>query len=233
MKKYVLEGPEKIEIREAAMPQPADDELLIKVKYVGICGSDIHLYNGDYKAPHRYPLLLGHEWAGIVEKAGKNAKGFKEGDILTGDCSCFCGKCANCSVDKNMCEHLEKFGLTIDGATAEYIIRDVRHVYKAPKGSKIELVCLAEPLSVAARMIERIKSMTTDLKNKRVLIYGGGLTGTAALMLLTLREGCENVDLIELSEYRTDIARSLGPEYPTLRSCTRKRTLITKRCTTK
>ena len=196
------------------MPQPADDELLIRVKYVGICGSDI-IFTTAITTPRTAILFCSDtNGPGSSKRPEKKAAGFIKGDMVTGDCSCFCGTCVNCGMDKNMCENLEKFGITIDGASAEYILRSTRHAYKAPPGSDIELLCLAEPLSFVARLIERIKAQTTDFKNKKVLVYGGGLIGMAALMLLKLREGCKNVDMFDLSEYRIEFGRALGANIP-------------------
>lgn len=131
---YILKEPKCVEPQEGPKPVPQGHDALIRIQYVGICGSDIHLFNGSYNGPHSYPMRFGHEWSGVVEAVGSDVTAVKVGDVVTGDCSRFCGKCPSCGKDRNLCEHIEKFGITIDGASAEYILRDEKYLYKAPEG---------------------------------------------------------------------------------------------------
>ena len=214
MKKYTLMEPNRIEVQELPIPKPGKGEVLIRVKYVGVCGSDVHLFNGSYNGPFSYPMLFGHEWSGIVETAGEGVTAFAPGDMVTGDCSKYCGHCDNCQTNKNLCRNIEKFGITIDGASAEYIVRDARYVYHAPEGSDLKLLSLTEPVAVAAAMITKIKRAMPDIAKRKVLIFGGGPIGAAALMLLKLAEGCEHVDLFDIAKSRCDTARQLGADIP-------------------
>lgn len=215
MVSYILEEPKKIRAVETKIPVPTDTEVLIHVKYVGICGSDIHLFNGTYNAPHSYPLRFGHEWSGVVEAVGKNVTKVSVGDSVTGDCSQYCGVCPMCAKDKNLCAHIEKFGITVDGATSEYIIRDEKYVYKAPEGVGLSHLCLTEPVAVAAHLIEKVrKSVPEGFIDKRVLVLGGGVIGMSALMLFIHMEGCKQVELYDLSEHRTEIAKSENAVIP-------------------
>ena len=156
MKAYVLESKEKIKVVEKKIPDVKKNEVLIKVTNIGLCGSDIHLFKGTYSGPFKYPMLFGHEWSGIVSKVGSNVKKVKPGDKVTGDCSRYCGACELCGVDKNLCENIEKFGITIDGASAEYIIRKEKYIYKAPQDLDLDLICLSEPIAVSAHLISKI-----------------------------------------------------------------------------
>lgn len=213
---YILEKPGALNAVETDIPAPGDNEVLIRVKYVGICGSDIHLFQGTYSAPHSYPMRPGHEWSGIVEGIGKNVTKVSVGDWVTGDCSKYCGVCPMCAKDKNLCAHIEKFGITIDGATSEYIVRDEKYVYKAPEGLELKHLCLSEPVAVAAHLIEKIrKNVPEGFADKRVLVLGGGVIGMSALMLMIHMEGCSQTELYDLSEYRTGIAKSEGARIPT------------------
>lgn len=213
-KEYILEAPKTVLCKERELLPPGKEEVLVRVYNVGICGSDIHLYNGSYNGPHQYPMLFGHEWAGVVQQVGKGVTKFKKGDQVTGDCSRYCGVCPNCKQDKNLCEHVEKFGITIDGASSEYIIRSQEYIYKAPLNMNRDLLCLCEPVAVAAHLIEKIKKTVDDIADKRILVMGGGVIGMAAMMLLLYMEQCQQVELYDLSQYRTNIAASCGAVIP-------------------
>ena len=214
MKAYIYQAPQNIQIVDQEKPVPEPGQLLIKVKDIGICGSDISLFKGTYSGPHKYPLLFGHEWSGIVEGVGSNVTGFKIGDKVTGDCSKYCGQCEYCKSDKNLCEHIEKYGITIDGASAEYIARDAKYVYKAPDDLDLDLICLTEPVSVAAHMIKKITHIAGDISNKKILIMGGGPIGIASLMLLKKFYNCRDVSLYDIVKSRTELAASLGAAIP-------------------
>lgn len=215
MIEYVLEKPGIVTPTEKEIPDIKPEEVLIKVKYIGICGSDIHLYHGTYQGPHNYPMLFGHEWAGEVAAVGNNVTLVRVGDLVTGDCSRYCDSCINCETDKNLCQNIEKFGITVDGASGEYIVRNQRYVYKGETGISDKLLCLSEPVAVAAHLIEKVKHVCADgLKHKKILVYGGGVIGMSAMMLLKNMYGCEQLSLYDLSEYRTGIARDSGAEIP-------------------
>ncbi len=214
MKAYICQSPQNIEIVNREKPVPRENQVLIKVKNIGICGSDVSLFKGIYSGPHNYPLLFGHEWSGIVEEVGNGVENLKVGDKVTGDCSRYCGECEYCKIDKNLCEHIEKYGITIDGASAEYIVRDVKYVYKAPEELDFDLICLTEPIAVAAHMIKKITRITSDLVDKNILIMGGGPIGLASLMMLKRAYNCSNVDLYDIVKNRTDLALKLGARKP-------------------
>lgn len=210
MKAFYIEAPNKITQKEINIASLQSDEVLVKVFFVGLCGSDTHLYKGSYGGPAGYPLLFGHEWSGMVEKVGENVTTLKRGDKVTGDCSRFCGDCENCQIDKNLCSRIEKFGITIDGASSEFIVRKEKHLYKAPEDIALELLCLAEPVSVAFHLIDKIISRTGGLERKNILILGAGSIGIAALMLLKRRFRCRNVSQFDIAKNRTVLAQKLG-----------------------
>lgn len=214
MKAYVLKEPGKLEAQQREVSQPGPEEVLIRVTNVGICGSDIHLYKGTYNGPQNYPILFGHEWSGIVEKTGERVTKVKPGDKVTGDCSRYCGHCDHCSQDRNLCRTIEKFGITIDGASAEYIVRDQQYIYRADPSADLEVLALTEPIAVAKHLLEKIRKQGGVFQGKKVLIYGGGAIGQAALLLLRLYYGCEQVELSDLIEYRTKMAEEFGARIP-------------------
>ena len=214
MKAYYLQAPNKIGSVEKDRPPIHDHDVLVRVSNVGICGSDFHLYKGTYSGPFRYPMLFGHEWSGVVEAVGPGVKAFKKGDKVTGDCSRFCGSCENCRLDRNLCLGIEKFGITTDGASAEYIARDAKYLYKAPDSMSLELLCLAEPMAVAFHLINRLKKQVPRIQEKKILIFGGGAIGISAFMILNKHLACPQVSLFDISTYRSSFARHIGAHIP-------------------
>lgn len=209
-KEYVLSRPGKIVTRESILQNIAEDEILIKVDRFGLCGSDIHLYNGTYAGPHSYPMLIGHEWSGQIVEIGSKVKEFSVGDLVTGDCSKYCGKCNLCGIDKNLCENIEKFGITIDGASSEYIVRNQKYVYKTDGTIPLDTLCLSEPFAVSAHLIDRIKSIVKTFESLKVLVLGGGIIGASSALLLKFTENVNDVVLNDLSSYRKNTMESLG-----------------------
>lgn len=218
---YVLKQPHCVSPVEEIKPVPAGHEVLVRIKNVGICGSDIHLFHGTYNGPHSYPMKFGHEWSGVVEATGELVTSVKPGDLVTGDCSRFCGSCAACETDRNLCSHIEKFGITIDGSSTEYILRDEKYLYKSPAGMDETLLCLTEPVAVAAHLLRKIRRILPGgFAGKRVLVYGGGVIGMSAMMLLRHMEGCEQVELYDLAASRVAIAASEGAHIPAAEALT-------------
>lgn len=212
---YILKEPKCVEAQEGPKPVPQGREVLVRIRYVGICGSDIHLFNGTYNGPHSYPKRFGHEWSGVVEAVGSEVTRVEVGDVVTGDCSRYCGACPSCEVDKNLCQHIEKFGITVDGASADYILRDEMYLYRAPEGLDIKHLCLSEPVAVAAHLVEKVrKAVPSGFADKRVLVLGGGVIGMSALMLLLHMENCRQAELYDLAESRTALARGEGARIP-------------------
>lgn len=215
MVEYVLRGPRQIEAVTKEIPAPTGTEVQIRIHSVGICGSDIHLFKGTYSAPHSYPMLFGHEWMGTVTAVGEDVTGFAPGDLVTGDCARYCGTCSNCAADKNICSHIEKFGITVDGASAEYILRDERYLYKAPEGIRKDLLCLAEPVAVAAHLLGKVQRVLGGgFEGQRVLVMGGGVIGMSAAMLLRHMKGCVSVSLYDISSHRAQVAAAAGMQIP-------------------
>ena len=111
------QAPKQMEVVEEAIKEPGEGQVLIRIDNFNLCGSDLRIYEGTYSGPMRYPIYVGHEWAGRVEAIGHGVKHLKAGDPVTGDCSLWCGTCPYCAHDKNLCEKIEKVGMTRDGAS--------------------------------------------------------------------------------------------------------------------
>lgn len=211
----VLKGNREAEIVAQQVPPPTGRQVLIKTHSVGLCGSDMSLYSGKYEGPKNYPIFFGHEWAGIVEAVGPDVTKVRPGDKVTGDCSIFCDACEFCPRDKNLCKTIEKFGITIDGASRQYFLQDERYIYRADPAAELDLVALSEPLAVGAHAVRRVAELRPNLRQEKILVMGGGTIGLACFFALKYIEQCEHVELYDLVAARVTKAIELGAAEPT------------------
>jgi threonine dehydrogenase-like Zn-dependent dehydrogenase len=210
-----LEGEKRAEIVATDVVAPAGSQVLIRSHAVGLCGSDIALYLGTYEGPRNYPIYFGHEWSGTVEAVGPKVTHLRPGDKVTGDCSIYCGACEFCARDRNLCQKIEKFGITIHGASRQFFLQDERYLYRADPGADLDLVALSEPLAVGAHAVRRVRQLRPRFEKERVLVLGGGTIGLSCFFALKQLAGCEYVELYDLVESRVVEAVGLGAAEPT------------------
>jgi L-iditol 2-dehydrogenase len=206
----VLKGGKRAEIVTVEVGPPTGSQVLVRTYAVGLCGSDMALYDGSYGGPKNYPIYFGHEWSGIVEAIGPEVTQVKPGDKVTGDCSIFCGECEFCAWDKNLCQHIEKFGITINGASRQYFLQDEEYVYRADPEADLDLVALSEPLAVGAQAVRRVREVRPNLMHEKILVLGGGTIGLSCFFGLKYIEGCDHVELFDLVNSRAEKALRLG-----------------------
>lgn len=206
----VLKGNREAEIVAEPAPLPTGRQVLIRTHAVGLCGSDMSLYSGKYEGPKNYPIYFGHEWSGLVEAVGPAVTKVKPGDKVTGDCSIFCDDCEFCPQDKNLCKTIEKFGITIDGASRQFFLQDERYVYRANPAADLDLIALSEPLAVGAHAVRRVAEVRPNLRQEKILVMGGGTIGLASFFALKYIEQCEHVELFDLVQARVAKAIELG-----------------------
>lgn len=207
----VICEPGVITLEERPIPSPALDEILVEVQYVALCGSDVKLFAGTYTAPHRYPVVVGHEWLGKVIRTGEHVIDLMPGDVVTGDCSVFCGTCEMCAVNKNHCEQIEKSGITVDGKCANYISVKRLHVYKCPPTDDIKPLVLTEPMSVSVTgIVCRVPDSVLQRAKKAVVLGGGGI---GILATLVLREfPVSKIVVVDIAQDKLDLIDSFGLE---------------------
>lgn len=213
MKGLLLKGPKQVEIVEEEIKEPREGQVLIRIDNFNLCGSDLRIYEGTYSGPMKYPIFIGHEWAGRIEAVGKDVKGLKPGDHVTGDCSLWCGTCSYCLENKNLCEKIEKVGMTRDGASREFFLQEAKYVYPADQ-LDLQVLSLAEPLSVVCHAASSGERMMGTLSGRRILILGGGNMGIALLMVLRKIFGCSSIDLYDPIPLRMQKALELGARRP-------------------
>jgi threonine dehydrogenase-like Zn-dependent dehydrogenase len=188
---------------------PQGSQVLARVETVGICATDLALFNGSYSAPHRTPICFGHEWAGVVEAVGPDVRHLRPGNRVTGECSLWCGACDRCKQNKNLCRRIEKFGITVDGAARDRVLLQERHLHLAPLDLGSDLLALAEPLAVCHQGLVAGGLGQEEHAPQRVLIIGGGMIGQGCALLARRMFGCD-VLLHDLQAARRKRAGDLG-----------------------
>lgn len=207
MKAIELLNPWDVSCVELPMPEPKDEEALIKVKAVGICGSDIGAFRGTNSLVS-YPRILGHEIAGEIVSIPSNAKGLKVGDRVVVDPYLYCGHCYPCSIGRtNCCVNLHVLGVHVDGGMAEYFCHPASMLVKIPDGMSYTQAALAEPLTISLHGIHRGGLKAGEF----CTIIGAGPIGLVAGMIA--QEYGAHAILIDLVQGRLDFAKKLGIEY--------------------
>ena len=210
MKAAVYHGKKNIKIENVPVREISDDEVLIKVAYCGVCGTDVHIYNGDGGAfAVTPPLIPGHEFSGVIEKVGGAVKNLQIGDHVSGDPNIMCGKCYFCRNGmEHFCTDNIGVGTTVDGGFAELVAMKASHVFKVPKDLNLLYAAMSEPVSCCVHGIDLCKIKHGDT----VLIMGGGPIGMISLQLAKLA-GAGLVILSEPVEEKRNLAKKLGADW--------------------
>jgi L-iditol 2-dehydrogenase len=207
MKAAVFEKVGVIKVKEVPIPEIGDDEVLIKVKNTGICGTDWSIYNGWYSAD-KLPMIAGHEFSGVIARIGKKNNGFKEGDRVTADINMSCGTCFYClHGQKLLCDNFTQLGIHTDGTFAEYVKAPVSLLHKLPDNLSFEEGAFIEPVSC---VIHAAKAMDACLGSS-VAIIGCGL-GVLHARMAVLR-ACAPVIIFGDNRKRLQIAKDMGADY--------------------
>lgn len=212
MKALKLTGPNRFEYTDEPIPEIKPDEVLIKVKAVGICGSDLHGASGE-SGRRIPPIVMGHEAAGVIESVGGAVSGFKPGERVTFDSTVYCGKCRFCRQGLiNLCENRRVMGVSCDeyrqnGAMAEYVSVPEHILYHIPDSMRTEHAAMIEPLSVALHAA----NLTPVKINDACAIVGTGVIGLLALQAMRIR-GCGKIIAVDVNEDRLALAQKLGAD---------------------
>ncbi|SHH66290.1 alcohol dehydrogenase catalytic domain-containing protein [Clostridium grantii] len=171
-----LTSARKIEMFEEDIPKIKNsDDVLVQVKAVGICGTDLHIFQGE-RADVQLPRVMGHELSGIVQEVGSNVTGLKVGDRVALDPVFACNVCNICATGhENVCDNVKCFGVQMDGGFQDYIVVGEKHLYAFDPSITFEQAALAEPFSIAANIHSRTMTTAED----KVVIMGSGTIGLA------------------------------------------------------
>ncbi len=209
MKSSVFYAKHDMRIEEREIPTPGAHDVLINVKACGICGTDVHIYEGDPgSADVTGPQILGHEFSGVVTGVGEAVKNFKVGDRVCVDPNWYCGCCTPCRDGVvHYCENMLSYGVTLDGGFAEYCAVNERQVYLLGDKTSYEQGAMVEPLGCCLHGIDMCEIQSGD----SVVVIGGGMIGLLMLQLAKL-EGAAKVALLEPVQAKRDVALGMGAD---------------------
>ena len=208
MLQQVMTAPGEISFREIDIPSIADDEVLVRIRMIGICGSDIHVYHGKH-AFTKYPITQGHEVSGDIVEVGSDVTGFRIGDKVTIEPQVVCGKCHPCRHGKyNLCEELKVMGFQTTGTASTYFAVHQGKVTKLPQEMSFEEGAMIEPLAVAVHAVKRLG----DIKGLNIAVIGAGPIGNLVAQAAKAF-GATGVLITDISEYRLNLAKDCGVDY--------------------
>jgi L-gulonate 5-dehydrogenase len=216
MKAAVLKEYGNIVMEEVAKPALMKNNVLVRVKYASICGSDQHIFRGEFHPRTRLPLIPGHEFAGVIEEIGSDVKNFSTGEKVTVDPIIWCGTCAACKAGHYpACSSLRLIGIDLDGGFAEYVSVPSHMIYRIPEHISDEHAALVEILSIGFHASAR-----ADLgKNDDILIMGSGKVGNSILHAAkTITSG--KIIVADILNERLSIASSAFPDIYTVNTTT-------------
>jgi 2-desacetyl-2-hydroxyethyl bacteriochlorophyllide A dehydrogenase len=207
MKALVAYGVKKLGWEERPIPEPGPGEVLLKPRAIGLCGSDIHLFNGTH--PYRiYPNIFGHEVSSWVVKAGEGVSNFSERDHVVLEPYVYCGTCYPCRIGRNnCCSRMKTIGVTVPGAMADYFVAPARHLYQVPRDLDPKAASLAEPLGVGFHATTRGNVQ----KGEKVFIIGAGAIGLS--VLAAAKQKGAHVAVSDLIDRRLEVATAMGADF--------------------
>ena len=205
MKSLIVVEPGSARVEEQPVPKCAANEILIRVDASGVCGTDVHIFRGEYLGS--YPIVPGHESAGVVEAIGSEVSGYKPGDSVSFEPNISCGVCRAClSNRENFCEQWQGIGVTKPGSMAEYVIAPETNVF-GTTGLDPEVACFMEPLSCVLHGIEKAEIRLGD----NILILGAGPIGNLLLQCARLL-GVAQATVLERNKSRLALAAASGAD---------------------
>src|SRR5881394_460187 len=210
MKALLLSSYKNLELADLPAPTPAPDEVLIRVAACGICGSDVHGYDGS-SGRRIPPIVMGHEAAGVIAAVGSAVENFSSGDRVTFDSTVYCGECPNCRRGNvNLCDHRQVLGVSCGdyrraGAFAEFVAVPARVVHRLPDGLPYAEAAMLEAIAVALHAV----SLAQIPGDATVLVIGAGTIGILILQALHAA-GCSRVFVTDVDSVRLDLARQVG-----------------------
>ncbi len=205
MRQAVMTAPGRIEFRKVAKPVPGADELVVRIRRIGICGSDIHVYHGLHPYTS-YPVVQGHEVAGTVEAAGADVRGFAPGDRVVVMPQVTCGVCYPCRAGLyHICDSLRVMGFQTGGAAQDYFAVKAAMTLHVPDAVALDQAAMIEPLAVVVHALARFGGV----RGKSVAVLGAGTIGNLAAQAAGAM-GASKVLITDVSEYRLEKARRAG-----------------------
>lgn len=203
------EGHGNLELLDKEVATPLDDKVKIKVHYAGICGTDIHTYEGHYKV--NFPVTLGHEFSGEIVEVGADVKDFKVGDRVTSETTFYvCNECEYCkSKDYNLCNYRKGIGTQVDGAFTNYVIAREESLHHIPDEVLYQSAAMTEPLACAHHGVSKIQVNSGDV----AVVMGPGPIGLLVAQVLKSKGATVVVTGLDNDKVRLDKAKALHMDY--------------------
>jgi len=196
-------------LHQVPIPQVADDEVLVKVDYASICGTDVHIYVWNEWAQNRIktPHIMGHEFAGHVIEVGRSVRGFSEGDFVSSETHIYCGHCYQCHTGHSeVCQNLQILGVDRAGAFAEYVAVPERVLWRNDDSVPAAWASIQEPMGNALDTVN-----SEPVAGKTVLVTGAGPIGILAVGIAKAF-GATQLFVSDLSDYRLGLASKMGAD---------------------
>ncbi len=208
MIQQVMTAPYEMEFREVEKPKAAPGQVVLRIRRIGICGSDIHVYHGKHPFTS-YPVTQGHEVSGEIVEIGEGVEGLAVGQKVTVEPQVVCGKCHPCRHGKyNLCENLKVMGFQTTGTASEYFAVDAAKITTLPDDMGFDEGAMLEPLAVAVHAVGRIG----NVKGMKVAVLGAGPIGNLVAQFCMAR-GANKVLITDISDLRLQKAKECGIPY--------------------
>lgn len=206
MRQIIMTSPGVLEFRTVDEPgEPAADEIVLEIKNIGVCGSDIHVYHGRHPFT-KYPIVQGHEYSALVKAVGKGVTRVKPGQKATARPQLVCGACGPCRRgDYNVCQNLKVQGFQANGCAQDLFVVTQERVVALPDSMSFEQGALVEPAAVGAHSTARASSLT----GKNVVVAGAGTIGNLVAQFVLAR-GAAQVLVSDICDFRLAVARQCG-----------------------
>jgi len=204
MKALVITAPYQAGVQDMPYPVPGAGEVTIKVERAGICGTDVHIFRGEYLA--KYPIVPGHEFSGVIHELGAGVTGFAIGDRVTAEPNIYCGRCTYCLTNRsNHCDHWQATGVTQNGAMAEYVTVPANNVFLIAESMSFAAGAFVEPMACVVYAMNRLRPNVGD----RALLFGAGAMGQQLIQSL-VHTGVSELVVVDISEEKLALAKQWG-----------------------
>lgn len=209
MHSVVIEKPGQLVIQQRPLPQPAANEVRVKIKFAGICGSDVHIYHG-HNPFARYPRVIGHEFFGVIDQVGCGVDPQRIGERVAVDPVVNCGHCYPCSIGRpNVCTELQVIGVHRDGGFSDYACAPARNAYRIPDSISDRHAAMVEPFTIGANITAHLQPTADDI----ALIYGAGPMGLTVIQTLKGVYGVKQVIVTDRISERLVMAQENGADW--------------------
>ena len=208
MLQEIMTAPHEIQFQEVPVPEMKPDQVLVQIKRIGVCGSDMHVYHGQH--PYvSYPLTQGHEVSAQIVSLGEDVAGLRVGQKVTIEPQVYCGHCYPCTHGKyNLCENLKVMGFQTIGTASEYFAVDAAKITPLPDSMTYDEGAMIEPMAVTVHACKRVG----DLEGKKIAVLGAGPIGI--LLCQSLKAfGAAEVMVTDISDFRLELAKQCGADH--------------------